>query len=291
MGLPKPVEKWARENDAAEREWARDAVDSWARDMAFTRPFSWGEAEAAVLAREYPPLPGSALARTAGVLAWVLIAILGTPLLGAAVVGFALAAAASAQDTQADAEGWLSAAAFLFVIAVIAAGTALSLWWETRRRSPLELVMNGANALAAGAAFAVLAASPITASGWLPVLITASGLISAVAFALGARSRPEGRTKRRKPPRRGPRSADKRARAIRARQRLLEVVVHRGLVDLDESDRIRIGEMPLGYWNELDGLDERERRRLLERRHVGWREFDAKDTGAGRRAEAIEKEV
>jgi hypothetical protein len=33
--------------------------------------------------------------------------------------------------------------------------------------------------------------------------------------------------------------------------------------------------MPLGYWNELDGLSEREWRRVLERRHVGWREFDA----------------
>lgn len=276
MGLPKPVENWARKTDAAEGEWARDAVDSWAREMEFSRPFKWGEAETAVLAREYPPLPGSAVARTVGVLAWVFIVILGAPVLGAAVVGFALAAVASAQDTQAAADGWLSAATFLFVIAVIAAGTALSLWWETRRRSPLELVLNGANTLASGSAFAVLAASPISAEGWLPLLIIATGLVSAVAFGLGVFSKPEGRAKKRKPPPRGPRSADKRARARRARQRLLDVVIHRGLVDLDEADRIRVGEMPLGYWNELDGLSEREWRRVLERRHVGWREFDAR---------------
>ncbi|WP_155830097.1 hypothetical protein [Glycomyces tenuis] len=82
---------------------------------------------------------------------------------------------------------------------------------------------------------------------------------------------------RRKPPRRGPRCCDKRTRALKARHRLLEVVVHHGLVDLGEADRIRVAEMPSpGHWNELDGLDEREWRRVLERRHVGWRESVAK---------------
>jgi hypothetical protein len=275
MGLPKPVENWARKTDAAEGEWARDAVDSWARTMEFPRPFSWGEAEAAVLARDYPPLPGSFVMRLVGVVAWVLIAVLGVPTLGGAVVGFAAIAAAVAQDGQAAADSWLSSATSLYVLGVISVGSYLSIWWQTRRRSPVVLAISGASALAAAASWVVLALSPIAAEGWLPLLIIATAVLGTVTFLLGAFSKPEGRAKNRKPPRRGPRG-DKRSRAAKARQRLLEVVVHRGLVDLDEADRIRVAEMPLGYWNELDGLGEREWRRVLERRHVGWREFDAR---------------
>jgi hypothetical protein len=275
MGLPKTVENWARKTDAAESGWARDAVDSWARTMDFSRPFSWGEAEAAVLAREYPPLPGSFVVRLVGVVAWVLIGVLGVPTLGGAVVGFAAVAAAVAQDGQAAAESWLSPATVMYMFGVISVGSFLSAWWQTRRRSPVLLIVSGASALAAAASWVALALSPVTAEGWLPLLIIATAVIGAVTFLLGVFSKPEGRAKNRKPPRRGPRG-DKRTRATKARQRLLEVVLHRRLVDLDEADRIRVGEMPLGYWNELDGLSEREWRRVLERRHVGWREFDAK---------------
>jgi hypothetical protein len=275
MALPKPVANWARKTDAAEGVWARDAVDSWARDLEFSQPFSWGEAEAAVLARDYPPLPGSFVVRLFGVVAWVLIAVLAVPTLGGAVVGFAAITAAVAQDGQAAADGWLSPATTLYVVGVISVGAMLSVWWETRRRSLMLLIVSGSSALAAAASWVVLALSPVSAGGWLPLLIIATAVIGTVTFLLGAFSKPEGRPKNRKPPRRGPRG-DKRARAAKARQRLLEVVVHRGLVDLDEADRIRVAEMPLGYWNELDGLSEREWRRVLERRHVGWREFDAK---------------
>lgn len=114
MGLPKPAENWARKTDAAEGEWARYTVDSWARDMPFSRPFSWGEAEAAVLSRDYPPLPGSFVIRLVGVVAWVLIAVLAVPTLGGGVMGFAAIAAAVAQDGQAAAEAWISPATVLY---------------------------------------------------------------------------------------------------------------------------------------------------------------------------------
>ena len=64
-----------------------------------------------------------------------------------------------------------------------------------------------------------------------------------------------------------------RDRALKARRRSSEIVVHRGLVDLGEADWIRVAEMPLGHWSELDGLDEREWRRVLEGRRVGWCDF------------------
>lgn len=283
MEMPRAVADWARKTDAAEREWARREVDSWARTIEFSQPFQWGEAEAAVLARDYSPLPGSFVIRTVGVVAWVLIVILAGPLLGAAVVGFVLVAVGSTQESQEAASGWISAATSIYVVAAIAAGTAVSLWWGNRRRSPISLIMDGANALAAGGAIAVLAVSEISGGTWLPLLMIFTALVSIVAFVLVLCSTPEGRAKKRKPPRRGPRG-DQRVRALKARNRLLEVVIHRGLVKLDDGDRIRVPEMPLGYWNELDGIDEREWRRVLERRHVGWRDFDAKDRGlhAGR---------
>lgn len=58
---------------------------------------------------------------------------------------------------------------------------------------------------------------------------------------------------------------------------MLEILQRRGLVALDEADRKRLNEMPLGYWDELDGVDDKEWRRILEYRHVGWRDFDTTD--------------
>jgi hypothetical protein len=137
----------------------------------------------------------------------------------------------------------------------------------------MPLVLSGVSTLAAVASWTALALSPASGGSWLPPLIIATAVIGAATFLLGVFAKPEGRPKNRKPPRRGPRG-DERARVTKARRWLLEIVVHRRLVDLDEADRIRVAEMPLGYWNELDGLSEREWRRVLERRHVGWREFD-----------------
>lgn len=275
MALPKSVAKWARNVERAEGEWARGAVDGWARTAAFSRPFRWGEAEEAVMSREYPPLPGSFVWNAFGIVGWVGVVILAVPTLGAALVGFVLVAIGCAKG-GAESADWFSVATYMFVIAVIVVLTALRMWWQTRRRSPITLILNGVTVIASAAAYTVLAVSSVSAGrSWLPLLMIAAGVLAAVALVLELRSKPEGRPKSRKPPRRGPRGA-KRARVLRARKRLLEVVVHRGLVDLDEADRIRVGEMPLGYWSELDGLDEREWRRVLERRHVGWREFDAK---------------
>ncbi|PRY60967.1 hypothetical protein [Glycomyces artemisiae] len=276
MGLPGPLAKWTRKAERAEHEWGRREVDSWARTAEFGQPFSWGEAEAAVLARDYDRLPGSSVARMLGVVGWTAVVIAAIPLAGASLIGLVLVAL-GCNETGADAaQDWFSLATTAFVVATVAAVVAFTIWWETRRRSVALLIINALNLIGSAAAYTVLAVSTATAESWLPVLMLASGLVSAATLGLGLFSKPEGRTNNRrkslKPPRRGPRG-DKRARALRARKRLLEVVVHRGLVKLDEADLIRVGEFPLGYWSELDGLDEREWRRVLERRHTGWRDF------------------
>src|SRR5690606_17764403 len=108
----------------------------------------------------------------------------------------------------------------------------------------------------------------------LVLAAAASGLAMVV---IGLVSRPEGRDKSRKPPRRGPKSTRKYDAYMATRRRVLEILTGRKLLDLHEADRKRVLEMPLGYWEELDGLDEKEWRRVLELRLVGWREFDESD--------------
>lgn len=275
MAAPKMFMAWARKTDEARAEWARQAVDEWARTEQFSQPFSWGEAEAAVLERSYPPLPGRFLLNAVGAVVMGLLALIVLPLFGSAVLGLVLVALAGGQETGAEGLLWLARIAF--GAAILVAGTGLSVWWQTRRRSVLGVAMAAVTAIASAAAYVLLLVLDLPGMPWLSILVLGAGTLGLANLVLELVSRPEGGAKSRKPPRRGPRSSDKRHRAGVARDRLLDVLIHRRLIDVDEGDRIRLREMPLGYWSELDGLDEREWRRVLEYRHVGWREFDATD--------------
>ncbi|MET8522378.1 hypothetical protein [Nocardioides sp. NPDC004968] len=275
MAAPKALMEWARKTDEAREEWARQAVYGWARTERFSQPFSWGEAEAAVLERSYPPLPGRFLLNAVGAVAMGLLALIVVPLFGSAVVGLVLVALAGGQETGSEGLLWLARIAF--AAAILVGGTGLSVWWQTRRRSVLGVALAAVTAIASGATYVLLLVLDLPTMPWLSILVLGAGTLGLVDLVLELVSRPEGGAKSRKPPRRGPRSSDKRQRAGVARDRLLDVLIHRRLVDVDEGDRIRLREMPLGYWSELDGLDEREWRRVLEYRHVGWREFDASD--------------
>lgn len=174
-------------------------------------------------------------------------------------------------------EGLLWLARIAFGGALIMAGAMLSAWWQTRRRSVTGVATAAVTAIASGTAYVLILVLDLPEMPWLSILVLGATIVGLVHLILEFVSKPEGSAKSRKPPRCGPRSSDKRLRAGLARDRLLEVLIHRRLVDVDEGDRIRLREMPLGYWSELDGLDEREWRRVLEYRHGGWREFDASD--------------
>ncbi|MFE6645514.1 hypothetical protein ACFVJS_03045 [Nocardioides sp. NPDC057772] len=132
-------------------------------------------------------------------------------------------------------------------------------------------------AIGAGAAYVLVMVLDLPEMPWLAGLALVAAILGTVHLVLELVSKPEGGPKSRKPPPRGPRRSGQRLRARKARNRLLEILIQRRLVDVDEGDQIRLREMPLGYWSELDGLDEREWRRVLEYRHVGWREFDSSD--------------
>ncbi|GGR60162.1 hypothetical protein J2S40_004369 [Nocardioides luteus] len=272
---PKGVMAWAEKADSAREEWARHSVDAWASTARFAQPMNWGDAESAVLERQYPPLPGTLAVRTVGIVAVVFMVFLALPLFGAPLFGLTLLAIAAGRD--AGGEGLLWFARIAFGVATLMGLIMISAWWETRRRSVVSVATAAVCVVASGASYVLIRLANVAGIPWLSVLVLAAAVVGLVCLALELMSKPEGRAKSRKPPKRGPRSSDKRARAKAARDRLLEILVRRRLVDLDEGDQIRLREMPLGYWCELDGLDEREWRRVLEYRHVGWREFDASD--------------
>ncbi|MER7558466.1 hypothetical protein ABTZ46_16100 [Nocardioides sp. NPDC126508] len=273
--VPKVLMAWARKTDEAEKVWAREAVDSWARAAPFSQPLNWGEAEAAVLDRDYPPLPGRFALKLVGVVGVGILVLIAAPFCGAAVIGLVLVALAPAQSTGAEGLLWLARIAF--GVAIFMAGMGLSTWWGTRRRSVFEVAMAAVTVIGAGAAYVLTLTLDLPAMPWLAVLALVAATLATVHLILELASKPEGGAKNRKPPPRGPRGSGRRLQARKARDRLLEILIHRRLVTVDEGDKIRLREMPLGYWSELDGLDEREWRRVLEYRHVGWREFDASD--------------
>ncbi|EGD44833.1 LigA [Nocardioidaceae bacterium Broad-1] len=273
--VPKVLAAWARKTDEAEKVWAREAVDSWARVAPFSQPLNWGEAEAAVLDRDYPPLPGMFALKLVGLVGVGFLALLAAPFYGAALIGLVLVALAPAQSTGAEGLLWLARLAF--GLAIIMAGLELSTWWGTRRRSAYGVATAAVTAIGAGAAYVLVLILDLPEMAWLAALALVAAILGTARLVLELVSKPEGGAKNRKPPPRGPRGSSQRLRASKARDRLLEILIQRRLVTVDEGDKIRLREMPLGYWSELDGLDEREWRRVLEYRHVGWREFDASD--------------
>lgn len=278
MEPPKVALAWARRFDEARDEWVRENVDGWARTAKFSQPLIWGEAEEAVLARDYPPLPGRLVLDAVAAVSWGLFAMFAAPLFGAALVGSVFVIVAAGQDARA--EGLLSGARVAFGGAIVMTCIWLGMWWETRRRSLVGVAMAGITVIGSALTYSLLLVLELPEVPWLSALVLVAAALALANLVLEMMSKPEGGAKSRKPPRRGPRGSDKGMRAGLARDRLLEVLIHRGLVDVDEADRIRIREMPLGYWSELDGLNEQEWRRVLEYRHVGWREFDSSDKRA-----------
>lgn len=54
MAAPKALMEWARKTDDAREEWARQAVEGWARTERFSQPFSWGRGRGGGVGAELP---------------------------------------------------------------------------------------------------------------------------------------------------------------------------------------------------------------------------------------------
>lgn len=253
----------------------------WARRASFTQPLSWGEVEAGILARE--PVPESLsgrerlLAGGIGAIGYFFVALFAALTWGAALIGLLLVAWGTRRDPPLG-PGWYAASVAAFAMACLVQVNSIRVWFETRARSFANATACGVAALSSGSAYVLLASTDdLPDVQWLDLLVPATCVLGIVAILPLTFSRPEGRAAHRRPPSRGPRQDGLIARYRATRAEVVDVLTHRGLVKLDEADRTRLLEMPLGYWDELDGVSESEWRRILELRLVGWRDFDKSD--------------
>lgn len=182
---------------------SQQSVEEWARTAEFSTPVRWGEIEKTVLAGDVPPdgeeTPKS---RALVLIAWVCFVVVGLVTLGAPVLALALIVAGTARGGVDPAENWFLAAALVFIVAIVVQLLTLNLWWELRRR-PSMLVLSHGVAVVASAASALVVVLVDTAQvKWgYHVLLLITGILGAVGLVLHMVSKPEGRGKKRKPPR------------------------------------------------------------------------------------------
>ena len=253
-----------------------ESVETWARSADFGDPPRLGEVEAGVLARKplWEDRPGAALVAVswiAGSLAWLLG--YGAPILGLLLVFRGTREGSDLRDT------WLTLALVLFVGSAYACVSLLLEMRRTRRRMTVDWASMLVVLAACVAAYAVLDRAEVQVPRALEPAVAVVGVVALVTLVLSLISRPApSREKSRTtPPLRGPRGDAERFHYRMTRERVLDILVERRLLDLDPVDRQRLGEMPLGYWEELDGVDDAERRRILQNRASGWRTFDESD--------------
>lgn len=226
------------------------AAAEWARTADFATPLQWGAVEDAVLAQ---PLPGGGAG--AGTAATGIVRTLVFGLVGcSALIGLALVLVlrgSSDTDLQ-DLAGVGAIVAFLVALALVVASAFI--WWDTGRpRSSLGLAVSGVTGVASAVAFvAFLGASydDDRSTLFIRVLslgaaVVGLGLFGAI-LALGTPSTGQPRKRRL--------SLDmgKELRYVVARNTALDVLVERGLTQVDGKEKERIASMPLGSWHQLD---------------------------------------
>ncbi len=255
-------------------------VEEWARSHRFSEPLSLGEVESGVLAR--PPADDTSLplwVAGIGALGWVAMGFFF--LVGPGIGFFGLLAIwlAGRETPPGGAEFWTTVAMLVFAVGALSLALYAVEVVRARKRNGRDILFGGAPVLASAASFLLLRTmSPDPAPGFLAIAVVALGVAGAVILIASLASKPPKRKQsNRVPPRRGPTGQAEYDRYLRTRERVLDIVVKRGLLKVDEIEQGGINSLPLGYWEELDGVDERERRRILEYSVLGWREFTASD--------------
>lgn len=254
------------------------SVEEWARTTRFGDPVKLGDVEKGVLAREpvsAPAMPWWMPIMT--LVGWSSLGIGWTLGFGLPILGLL-----SIWIGRDDAGGnWWRVAQMIFVVSALTQASLLYHHLSDRRREAIVWVSAMLTVAASAGAYVLVRSADSPLEPWpLRPGIVLTGVLTFAILVVTLRSKPHTRSTRMRPPLRGPRDDDTRNRLVLTRERVLDILSERGLVKIDEADRQRLREMPLGYWEELDGVDERERRRILEYRFVGWREFDESDRRA-----------
>lgn len=259
------------------------SAKEWAESAHFSEPLRLGEVEQGILARR-PVKARSApwWVSLLGVVGWAALALAFIIGPGVSVLGALFVWLGTKADPPAGSDFWLGMARWVFLLGALAYVFYLVEVVKARRRRRLDQLFAALTVAGCLATDLLLrrAASPEPPWG-LRTLVWALALVAAAMLVASIASKPlapgaEGSSKR-KPPIRGPEDAKEYERYVNTREQVLDILVHRGLLQVDPIERGRINSMPLGYWEELDGVDERERRRILEYASLGWREFSAGD--------------
>lgn len=257
-----------------------ESVEQWAREHPFGQPLRLGEVEAGVLART--PLAGTGTAwwvGAIGAVGWLSMGVFFLLGPGVALVGLLAIWLAGQEAPPGGTDVWITVSGLAFGVGSLAYALYLVEVVRARRRHTRDLVFGMVTVVASAVAFVLLRSLPSdVAPSWLSIAVVAMGALGAALAAASLLSNPRpSKRERTQPPLRGPVAAADRDRYLRTRARVLDIVVHRGLLEVDEVEQGRINAMPLGYWEELDGAEEKERRRILEYAVIGWREFTPSD--------------
>lgn len=256
-------------------------VEQWAETASFAQPVSFGEIEAGVLSR--PP------ARSEG-LGWsyrvIIVGIVAPALALALVLGPALALLglgavwlSVSSDPPGGIDLWKHVAHLIFVVGALTELSTLVELAKTRTREWFYVGTGALTVIGSAGAFQVLRSSEQGEIWGLTPAVVVMGLcgVANTVVPLTRKTRQPGPNADRKAPKRGPENDDLYWHYVRTRRMVLNTLVERGVVKVDVADQTRLAEMPLGYWEELDGVDEREWRRILEYRIIGWRTFTEAD--------------
>ncbi len=259
------------------------SVEEWAESAHFSQPLRLGAVEAGILARR--PAASTSLGRSYPLLValtWPVLAfafLLGP---GLALLGLLAAWLSTSDDPPPDHDFWLSVAHLIFVVGAFTEVFVLVEAFRSRHREWFYLGTALLTSASSAVAFVLLRSSSRAEPWGLAPAVLAMGVlgIGVLVVSVVAKPRTSGPNASREPPKRGPERDGEHWHYVRTREQVLDTLIRRGLLKVDEADRRRLNEMPLGYWEELDNVDEREWRRILEYRIVGWREFTVSDRRA-----------
>ena len=207
---------------------ANESVEEWARTAEFPEPIVWGDVEAGILTREPkkgPRLPMVWKLRVA--LAWVGIAAFAIVVFGASVFGLVFVVIGTL--VEGVSWDWDVPARFAFAVAALVELNSLRGWFEIRRRSTLTMVVSALTLVASVGAWIALVLGEGFGISWLLLFVTVAAVTALSVIVLGLLSKPEGRPKNRKPPRRGPRKLSTWRDYKDARARVLEILQQVGL--------------------------------------------------------------
>lgn len=224
-----------------------DPTEDWARTASLPTPIRWGALEDEVLSRRPPPAADQTTAdKVIRMIGLALMGLLAIPTFGSSVVGLVLFLVGVNPIVL----------RVLFVLAIGASTVMLMFWWEDRDRSPVKLLVAGGSGAVSLATYLMMRGAPEadgdTWAALLMLVAAAVGLVGALVMLVGAKS-DQNRPRRR----RRSFSPAKDVAYMRSRRRVLEVLVERGLVDVDVDRQKQIAEMPLGTWHTLDQSTQR----------------------------------